>query len=90
MDWFKKHVDTVIVLGAILSSILWMNGKFNDIDMRFYKVDTEILVIKNDMNQRFSEVDKEIAVMKAIMIMKNIMPTELAKNNKDNTEENSL
>lgn len=24
MDWFKKHTDTMIVLGAILSSVLIM------------------------------------------------------------------
>ncbi len=54
MDWFKKHVDTVIVLTAILSSILWMNAKFNS-------------------------VEKDLAVIKTVLIMKNIMPTELAK-----------
>ncbi len=57
----KKHVDTVIIVGSICASMLWMNGKFNEID------------------KRFSEVEKEIAVMKAVMIMKNIMPVELAK-----------
>lgn len=53
MEWFKKHTDTVIILAAILSSVLWMNGKFNDIE-------------------------KDIAVMKTVLIMKNIMPSELA------------
>lgn len=53
MDILKKHVDTVIVLGAILSSVLWMNGKF-------------------------AEIEKDIAVMKAVLIMKQIMPAELA------------
>jgi hypothetical protein len=53
MELIKKHVDTVIVLGGILASVLWMNGKFN-------------------------EIEKEIAIMKAVMIMKNIMPAELA------------
>jgi prophage maintenance system killer protein len=32
MDLIKKHVDTVIVLGAIISSILWMNHKFNQLE----------------------------------------------------------
>lgn len=54
MDWIRKHVDTVIVLGGILSSVLWMNSKFN-------------------------ELDKEISIIKTVLIMKNIMPTELAK-----------
>jgi hypothetical protein len=61
MDLFKKHVDTVIILGGILTSIIWMNSKFNSVD------------------KSLSDVNKEIAVIKAVMIMKNIMPVELAK-----------
>ena len=60
MEWFKKHVDTVIVLGAILSSVLWMNG-------------------------RFAEIEKDITVIKTCLIMKNIMPVELAKNSNEFT-----
>lgn len=39
MDWFKKHVDAVIVLGGILGSLIWMNGKFNQLEK-------EVAVIK--------------------------------------------
>lgn len=53
MDWIKKHTDTVIVLGAIVGSMLWMNGKFN-------------------------ELEKDIAVIKAVLVIKNILPVELA------------
>ncbi len=63
--WFKKHIDTVIILGAFASSILWMNGKFNEIEK-------EISVIK-------SVFEKDIAVIKAVMLMKQILPPELAK-----------
>lgn len=54
MDWIKKHVDTVIILSAFGASMLWMNGKFN-------------------------EIEKDITIIKTFLIMKNIMPTELAK-----------
>lgn len=53
MDWVKKHVDLVVMLAAFASSMLWLNGKFNDIE-------------------------KDIVVMKTVLIMKNIMPSELA------------
>lgn len=53
MDWFKKHTDTVIVLGAILSSVLWMNGKFADLE-------------------------KDVTIIKTVLIMKNIMPVDMA------------
>jgi hypothetical protein len=57
MDWFKKHVDTVIVLTGILGAVLWMNSQFNG--------------LKQDM-----------AIVKTVLIIKNIMPTELAKETK--------
>lgn len=53
MEWIKKHTDLIVMLTAFASAMLWMNGKFNDIE-------------------------KDIAVMKTVMIMKNIMPVELA------------
>lgn len=58
MDWFKKHVDTIVILGAFASSILWMNGKFN-------------------------ELEKDITIIKTVLIIKNIMPTELAKKSEE-------
>ncbi len=54
MEWFRKHTDTVIILGAFAASLIWMNGKFN-------------------------EIEKDMAVIKAVLVMKNIMPGELAK-----------
>jgi len=61
MDWAKKHVDTVIVLGAIFSSFMWMNGKFDSVD------------------RKFAELEKDLAIIKTVLVMKNIMPCELAK-----------
>lgn len=46
MEWFKQHVDTVIVLGAILSSVLWMNGKFSHIDYKFSYIEKEMAIMK--------------------------------------------
>lgn len=60
MDWFKKHTDAVMIIGAIAASMIWMNGKFN-------------------------EIEKDIDVIKAVLVLKNIMPTELDNVNvKDN------
>ena len=52
MSLIKKHVDTVIVLGGILSSVFWMNHKFTQVDERFAKVDL-----------KFAELEKDMAVM---------------------------
>ena len=58
MEWFKKHTDTVIIIGAIVSSMLWMNGRFN-------------------------EIEKDITIIKTVLIMKNILPPELATKEKE-------
>lgn len=59
MEWFKRHVDTLIILGGIL---LWMSGKFGEIEKELFKL------------------DKEISVIKAVMIIKHILPPDLAVN----------
>jgi hypothetical protein len=46
MDCLKKHTDTVIVLGAILSSVMWMDGKFNQVDQRFSNLEKDLAVMK--------------------------------------------
>ncbi len=33
----------------------------------------------NEVDSRFNQIEKEIAVVKTILIMKNIMPSDLAK-----------
>jgi hypothetical protein len=59
-EFFKKHADTMVVLGALFSSFIWMNGKFTEID------------------QRFSDLEKDMAIIKTVLILKNVMPAELA------------
>lgn len=61
MDWFKKHADTVIILGSFATCMLWMNSQFNGID------------------NRFAQIEKDLAIVKTVLIMRNIMPSELAK-----------
>ena len=46
MDWIKKHVDTVIVLGAIFSSMLWLNAKFNSIEKDIAVMKTVLIMQK--------------------------------------------
>ena len=48
MEWFKKHTDTVIVISAILGAMLWMNGKFNDLEIRLVRIET-VLIMKGIM-----------------------------------------
>jgi hypothetical protein len=58
MEWFKKHVDTIVILGSFALCFWNMNEKFNE---------------------KFSALEKDITIIKTVLIMKDIMPRELAK-----------
>lgn len=50
MDNVKKHVDTIFIMisivASILSSMLWMNGKFNDLEKDLAIVKTVLVMQK--------------------------------------------
>lgn len=56
MDWIKQHADTVIVLGAIVLSMLWMNGKFNELDKRLTVIET-VLMCKGIMSNALAMIE---------------------------------
>lgn len=64
MDWFKKHADTIVILGSFALCFWTMNEKINE---GFSKIDA-----------RFNQVERDIAVIKTVLVMKNIMPSEMA------------
>ena len=58
MEWFKKHVDTCIILAAFGASVLWMNGKFNAIEKDIAIIKTA-LVLKDILpKEKYTEEDE--------------------------------
>jgi hypothetical protein len=53
MDWFKKHADTIVILGSFALCFWTMNEKMN-------------------------VIEKDITIIKTVLVMKNIMPSEMA------------
>ncbi len=53
MEWFKKHADTLVILGSFALCFWTLNEKIN-------------------------QIEKDIIVVKTVMVMKNIMPIEMA------------
>ena len=53
----KKHIDAIFIISAILSSMLWMNGKFNEIekDMAVIKA---VLVCQHILPAELANTDK--------------------------------
>ena len=70
MDWIKKHVDTVAVIGSILGALVWMQTQFT-------KVNDKMISINDEVKKEIASVQKDVAVIKAVLMMKNIMPPEL-------------
>ena len=62
MEFFKKHGDTLVIIGVIFAHFYWIDAKFE----RF--------------SERISSIEKDTNVMKAVLMMKNIMPSELCRN----------
>jgi hypothetical protein len=61
MDWFKKHVDAVIILVEIIIWMFWVNMKFNEIHIHFNSIILELKEIKNIMPNELAKTDdKEI------------------------------
>jgi hypothetical protein len=64
MEWFKKHADTVTVLGGLLGSVIWMNSQFNEIhehtakiEQRLVRIET-VLIMQGIMPRDLATQDK--------------------------------
>jgi len=42
--WFKEHVDTIVVLGALTTGFLWINGKFNEMEKDISTIKTVLIM----------------------------------------------
>lgn len=57
-NWFKDHVDTVIVLGALATGFLWINGKFNEIEKDISTIKT-VLIMQRIMPAELAKKGEE-------------------------------
>lgn len=46
MDWFKKHADTAVVIGAIAASLCWMNASINELRTDIARLDKDLAIVK--------------------------------------------
>lgn len=77
----KKHVDTIVIVGAVLvsflGSFLWMNHKINEL---YGKI--------NGIKLDIANVERELDRIKTVLIMQRIMPAELAQKENNNDSKN--
>lgn len=53
MEWFKQHVDTLVILGSFALCFWTLNEKIGRIENRLTVIET-VLVMKNIMPQDLS------------------------------------
>lgn len=58
MDWFKKHTDAVMVIGAIIGCMIWMNGEFNELKKDVAIIKT-VLIIKNIFPIELAKIEEK-------------------------------
>ena len=79
MDVFKKHYETLTILGgmvvAIVSCCIWINGKFTSIDEKFNE---KFTAIDEKFTAANSRIEQRLIRIETVLIMQGVMPKELA------------
>jgi hypothetical protein len=89
INWFKRHVDTFVILGGILTSFVYMQGSISSMDKRLSLLESRASEIPC-INQKLAEIEKKVTKIETILIMQGIMHPNLActaHNNKVKIEE---
>lgn len=71
MDWFKKHGDSVATISVVVGAALYMSTSLSSLHI-------EIANTRLEMEKRFSVIEKDMAVIKTVLVMKEVLPKELA------------
>ena len=71
MDWIKKHKDSVAVITSIALSVWWMTSQVHQVEKDLGK---EISGLRSEI----TSIQKDMAVIKAVLIIKGMMPVEIA------------
>ncbi len=96
MDWIKKYAKElgaiVSVLVALVSMTAYIIGSIHGVENRMItRMDTKFDQVNVRFDARFAQVDtrltkleQDVAIIKTVLLMKNMMPSELAMNEGDN------
>ena len=68
-------------LEKIESRIEKLDEKIVRVDQKLHFSEREFDLIQGHMSERFSILENELSILKTVMLMKNILPPELARKN---------
>lgn len=76
MKWFKERYEAFMVIIGVVTvmgmCMGWMNAQFNNVNER---MDNQFAILKKDI----STIEKDLTIIKTVLVMKGIVPNELAK-----------
>jgi len=91
-ETYIKYLGGAISISFIAA--FWLNSQFSNINNELHKMNMEFhsdlykmniefnekfVSLENEFNEKFSSLEKDMAIIKTALIMKNIIPVELAK-----------
>ncbi len=76
MNWIKERYEAFMVIIGVITILGmcmgWMNSQFGKIETRFNTFDT-----------RLTAIEKDLTIIKTVLVMKGIVPNELAHHDHD-------
>jgi len=81
-DGLKKYGEVLVVLSAIITATITtmttLHGVKDDIKDLQKIVDARFVLLEKNVDNRFNVIEKDMAVIKTFLVIKEILPRELA------------
>jgi hypothetical protein len=81
MEWLKKYAKEITAVVSVLAALITMTayiiGSIHGVENRMItRMDTKF----NQVDVRMCQLERDVAIIKTVLLMKNMMPSELAMN----------
>jgi hypothetical protein len=73
----KGCLDTIITIGGVVGILFSIQSNFLSLSNEIFSLHRDI----SELHRDISEVKTEVEMVKTVLILRNIMPSELAKSN---------
>jgi hypothetical protein len=81
-NYLGATVAVLTIIGTIVGTTVYLHNSFHTLSSSISslekKMDNSFAAMDKEMTAGFSKADKEIGIIKAVLLMKELMPPELA------------
>lgn len=78
-SFFIKYKDILAFGVSVMGVFYWMHSEFKEVNANIAALNSRLLQVESDLNSKLLQLESEISIVKTVMILKNIMPESLAK-----------